>query len=68
MAAKSEEIQRLNSESKVGLDQIRSYIGHPRDLLNKAGLFENDVKTDGHIFAPKVVAILVKFNRSMELI
>lgn len=30
------------------------------------GLFENELKTNRHISAPKVVAILVEFNKEME--
>lgn len=64
---KSEEIPRVKSELKKGLDSIRNYISNPGDVLNKALVFENDLKTDGHISALKVVAIMVEFNQRMEL-
>lgn len=60
-------IQRINTVSKDGLDQNRNYIGNLEDVLDKARLFENKLKTNGHIFVPKVVAIVVEFNRRMEL-
>lgn len=67
VAAESEEMRRLNNESKEGLDSIRSNIGHPGDVFNKARLSDKELKMDDHILTPKVVAILVEFNRRMEL-
>lgn len=63
----SEEIWHLNTESKEGHNRIRNYIGNLGDVIKKARLFDNDIKTDDHISAPQVVAILVEFNRHMEL-
>lgn len=49
------------------MDRIKNFIGNPGDVINKAWLFDNDIKTNGHIFVAKVVAILVEFNWQMEL-
>lgn len=49
IASKSEEIRGPNTESEEGLDQIRIYIDNPGDVVNKSQLFENELKSDGHI-------------------
>lgn len=67
VTGKSVKIWRLNSKSKEGLDRIQNYIDNPVAVINKARLFGNFIKSDGHIFAPKVVAILVDFIRQRVL-
>lgn len=66
VAAKSKEIQPLKSDSKEDFERIRSYIQNPVDILKKARLLENNLKMDGFMSAPIVVAILVDFNRTMQ--
>ena len=35
-------------------------------MVNKARLFDNEVKTEGQLSAPKIVNVLVEFKRKME--
>ena len=63
---KDEEIRRLNGQTKESLERIRSFIGNSGDVVNKARLFDNDIRTGGHISAPKIIAVLVEFGRKME--
>ena len=44
---KNEELRQLQAQSKEGLDWIRDFIGHLGDMVNKARLFDNDIKTEG---------------------
>ena len=45
IAKKNEEIRKLHTQSKEGLDQIQDFIGNPGDFVNKARLFDSKVKT-----------------------
>ena len=47
IAEKNEEIRELHSQSKESLNQIRDFIGNQGNLVNKAQLFDNEVKTEG---------------------
>ena len=38
------------------------------DILNKACLFDNDVKTEGQLSTAKIILILVNFGRKMETV
>ena len=49
-----------------GLEKIREVIGTPRDVLNKARLFDEDVKTGGEVSAAKIVNVLVSFSMKMD--
>ena len=51
---------------KEGLDWIWEFIGNPSDIMNKAYLFDNEVKTEGQLSAPKIIAIPVNFRCKME--
>ena len=53
---------------KEGLDWIRKFIGNPGDKVNKARLFDNEVKIEGQLLAPKIVNVLVEFERKMEAV
>ena len=44
---KEKEIMLLSTQSKEGLDWIQKFIGNLGDLVNKARLFDNKVKTEG---------------------
>ena len=63
---KSDEIRRMNSRTRESLERIQSFIGSPGDVVNKARLFDNDIRTGGHPSAPKIIAVLVEFGRKME--
>ena len=47
---------------------IQEVIGHLGDIINKAHLFDNEVKTEGHLSAQKIITILVKYGHKMETI
>ena len=49
LVKKDEEICQLQTQSKEGLDRIRELIGNLGDVLNKARLFNNDIKTEGQL-------------------
>ena len=67
IAKKNEEIRQLRAQSKEGLDWIRDFIGNLSNIVNKARLFDNEVKTEGQLYAPKIVNVLVEFGRKMEV-
>ena len=46
LKAKDEEIRQLQVQME-SLEKIREVVGTPRDVLNKARLFNNDVKSEG---------------------
>ena len=62
IAKKDEEIRQLRSQPKEGLDRIQDFIGNLGDVVNKAWLFYNKVKTKGHLSTPKIVNFLVEFG------
>ena len=66
IAKKNEEIRPLCAQSKEGLDRIRDFIGNLGDVVNKAQLFDNYMKTEEQLFAPKIDIVLVEFGRKMD--
>ena len=66
LAIKNKEIHQLQVQSKEGLDRIWEFIGNLGDVVNKAYLFDNEVKTEGQLSAPKIITILVNFGCKME--
>ena len=48
------------------MDQIREFIGNPGNVVNKAYLFDNDIKNGGQLLLPKIITILVDFGYRME--
>ena len=50
------------------MEKIREVVGTPGDVLNKARLFDNDVKTGGEVSAAKIIHVLVSFTMKMETI
>ena len=66
IALKDKEFRQLQAQSKEGLDRIWDFIGNPGDVVNKAGLFNNKIKTEGQLSAPKIIIFLVEFGRRME--
>ena len=45
---------------------LKQAIGAPRDIINKAWLFDKDVKTEGEISTAKIIKVLVSFTRKVE--
>ena len=63
--AQDEEIWKLRVQVK-GLEKIREVVETPGDVLNKARLFDDDVKTGGEVSTAKIVKVLVSFSMKMD--
>ena len=63
--AQDEKIEELKVKAEA-IEQIREYIGHPGDVVNKAHLFDNEVKKEDHLSVQKILTILVKYGYKME--
>ena len=48
--AQDEEIRQLKAKTE-GIKQIREFIGHTGDIVTKAHLFDNEMKTEDHLLA-----------------
>ena len=48
------------------MEKIREVVGTPGDVLNKAWLFDSDIKAEGEVSAAKIIPILVSFEMKME--
>lgn len=52
---------------KIGsLERIQEFIGTPGDIINKARLFDEDVKKEGEISATKIVKVVSAFTNRMN--
>ena len=65
LAMRKDKIRKLKVRTE-SMERIREVVGTPRDVLNKARLFDNDIKTEGEIAAAKIIPILVVFTQKME--
>ena len=65
LAMKNEEIHQLRIQTE-GLERIWEIVGNLGDILNKAHLFDNDIKTKGQLSTAKIIPILVGFTLKME--
>ena len=68
LVKKDEEIRQLKEQKKESLDRISKVIGNLDDLVNKAHMFDNYIKTEMPLLLPKVITISVSFGRKMEAI
>ena len=66
IAKKNDEIRQLHTQSKESLDWIQDFIGNSGNVVNKACLFDNEVKTEGQLSTLKIVNVLVEFAKKME--
>ena len=66
LALKKDEIRVLKEQQAEYLGRIREVIGHSGDIVNKAHLFDNKIKIEGHLSAQKIITILVKYGHKME--
>ena len=66
LALKKDEVRVLKEQQAERLEGIREAIGHSGDVVNKAHLFDSEVKKDGHLFAQKIVTVLVKYGHKIE--
>ena len=65
MKVQDEEIWRLQAMTE-GIEKIREFIGHIGEVVTKAHLFDNEVKTKDHLSAQKIINVLVKYGHKME--
>ena len=65
LKVQDEEIQQLKAKAE-GIEQIREFIGHTGDVVTKAHLFDNEVKTENHLSTQKIITVLVKYGHKME--
>ena len=63
--AQDEEIWQLKAKAE-GIEQIWEFISHTGDVVTKAHLFNNEVKTEDHLSTQKIITILVKYEHKME--
>ena len=68
IARKDEEIQRLQIQPKDCLERFRQLVGFPRDVFSKAQIFDKYLKNKGKPTVPKIIKILVEFQRKMDAI
>ena len=47
-------------------EEIWEAIGYSGDIINKAHLFDNEIKKEGHLSAQKIITILVRYGHKME--
>ena len=64
--AQDEEIRQLWAKTE-GIEKIREFIGHTSDVLTKAHLFDNEVKTEDHLSIQKIISILMKYKHKIEV-
>ena len=67
LVLKEDEIWELKGEKAERLKRIWEAIGHLGDVMNKARLFDDNVKAEGQLLAQKIIIILVKFGHKMEM-
>ena len=48
------------------LGKIREALALPGDMLNRAQLFDEDLKKEGYLSGQKILTILVKYGHKME--
>ena len=65
LALRKDEVNELKVRAGC-LEWIREVVGIPGDVLNKACLFDEDIKTEREVFATKFVKVLVTFTQKME--
>ena len=65
LAVQKDKVEGLRKQLK-SFEILKKAIGEPGDVVNKARLFDEDVKLDGEVSAAKVIKVLVTFTRKME--
>ena len=65
LALRNDEIEDLRKQVKY-FELLKQAIGAPGDVVNKARLFDEDVKSEGELSAAKIIKVLVSFIREVE--
>src|SRR5450759_4227104 len=68
LSFRDEEIRRLKEHKTEQLEKIRAAISCPGDVWIKARLIDEELKTEGHLSAQKILTILVKYGRKMDAV
>ena len=68
LVLKKDEVRVLKEKQVERLGEIREAIGYSGEVINKAHLFDNEVKKEGHLSAQKIITVLVKYGHKMEAI
>ena len=55
LVLKDDKIRELKAQKAERLERIREAIGHPGNVMNKARLFDDDVKAEGQLLAQKII-------------
>ena len=55
----------MNGKTEA-IEQIWEFIGHTGDVVTRAHLFDNEVKTEDHLSVQKIITVLVKYGYKME--
>ena len=63
--AQGAEVERLRARN-ADLGTIREALTLPGDVLNRARLFDEDLKKEGSLSGQKILTILVKYGHKME--
>ena len=66
LALKKDEVRVLKEQQAESLGRIWEAIRYSSDIVNKAHLFDNEIKTERHLSAQKIITILVKYGHKME--
>jgi hypothetical protein len=66
LTQKSEEIRRYKAEETVVLSKVRELVGYPREVVNKAHLYDQLLESADPTSAWKTLQILVKYSRTMK--
>lgn len=62
---KNDEVEELSKRLKC-FELLQQAIGTPGNVVNKARLFDENIRVEGEISAKKVIKVLVIFTRNME--
>ena len=66
LSQKSEEIRKYHAEQAVGFKRIRELIGQPAEVVTKARLYDQLMKSRDPIQARQTIPISMKYSRFMN--
>ena len=61
-----DEEKSLSIQTRNILGEIREFITHPNEVVNKAMLFDRKVLEAGKLVGPQLLTALVGYNKKME--
>ena len=62
---RNDELEDLRKQLR-SFDILKKAIGEPGNVVNKARLFDEDVRLDGEVSTAKVIKVLVTFTQKVE--